>query len=76
MRLFEIFKTARPAMFDSHDLRISGVLYKYATGEFTAKQAQKELKQFGYKADLVTRRSSNVIEIQDIKTGRLFTVEI
>lgn len=76
MRINEIFKTARPAMFDSHELRISGILYKYATGEFSAKQAQAELKKFGYKADLVTNRRSNVIEVEDLKTGRLFTVEV
>tara|TARA_A100000171_G_scaffold15999_1_gene14394 strand:+ start:1325 stop:3637 length:2313 start_codon:yes stop_codon:yes gene_type:complete len=54
--------------------KAEGILDKYSKGKLSAREVQKELKGFGYKADL--RGKSNTIPVYPIDGGDGFDVEL
>ena len=54
--------------------KAEGILDKYSKGKLSAREVQKELKSFGYKADL--RGKSNTIPVYPIDGGDGFDVEL
>ena len=54
--------------------KAEGILDKYSKGKLSAREVQKELKDFGYKADL--RGKSNTIPVYPIDGGDGFDVEL
>lgn len=74
--LDEILNESFPAMFKVHETKIEKILYRYASGEITAKQVNDQLRQLGYKMDHRTDWVHNKATLHDLRTGRTFTVEI
>ena len=55
--------------------QISDFLYEYVCGDTTAKKTKEYIANVGYKVDL-RKWNDNVIEIESIKTGELFEIEV
>ena len=65
-----------PAMFKVHEAKIEQLLYRYATGEITARQVNDQLRRLGYKMDHRTDWVHNKATLHDLRTGRTIVVEI
>lgn len=68
----------RPAMISSNLAKVEDILYKYAAGYLTSQKARKQMRELGYDIhpDMRSGWRANKAQIKDIRTERLYWVEI
>ncbi len=69
-------KTILQQVSDRDYFFAEGILDDYAKGKLSGAQAQRRLKSGGFKADLRTNRSSNIIFVEPLGSGNGFMVDL